>query len=354
MGATLDKPTQTDERVRARATVLLMVVALLAALFMVGAALLSSVTFQSRSLTAAEEQQTQSTVIDALSREIGTALREAAVGADGKPWNQDSTSSIGNDIGGELPGVHPLLASIEPYDTSGTGTGPWVYFAFSDLDRAVADVTAASGMTNFTRVEVDLALADYGVAGVVEDGDEAVEGGSEFDLDTNGDASDSEYYRRDADGDGVCDSYQFRLPEERYSPAIRGNLPERLRAEDNPDITADDESDLFYAIRVIPHGAMVNLSHAHETLLAQVVENTAYPELDNLAPPYAPESEESVLRRRFLLPPRELPLATLQGRPPDGTMPFSLYDPFVEVYDDFVDGDEEQRWWPIDTGQDGS
>ena len=100
MGATLDKPTQTDERVRARATVLLMVVALLAALFMVGAALLSSVTFQSRSLTAAEEQQTQSTVIDALSREIGTALREAAVGADGKPWNQDSTSNIGNDICG--------------------------------------------------------------------------------------------------------------------------------------------------------------------------------------------------------------------------------------------------------------
>ena len=350
MGATLDKPTQTNERVRARATVLLMVVALLAALFMVGAALLSSVTFQSRSLAAAHQQQVKTSVIDALSREIGTALREAAVGGDGKPWNQDAASNIGNDVGGELPGVHPLLASIEPYYDSVAGT--WQFFAFSDLERTVLGQPAAFDAGYFPRVALGTVLEDRaGDPAVTEDTDEAVEQGSAFDPDGAGNPDDSKYYRRDADGDGVPDTYQFKLPEGRYAPAIRGSLAETLRAEDNPNLTEDDEPHLFYAIRVIPLGAMVNLSHAHQTLIDQVVDPAEVAFLD---PPYAPESEEALLRRRFLLPPHELPLSDLQGR--EGILPATFYFPFVPTDDinNFINGDEDARWWMVATGQDGN
>ncbi len=340
-------------RRRARGTVLLMVVAVLGALFLVGAALLSSVTFQSRSITAAKAEQERATVIDAISREIGTALREAAVGGDGKPYNReilfdnsgdgvpDVVSPSGNDIAGELPGVHPLLASTEPYWNSTDVR--WEYFSFSDLHRTVEDNIVIYNAF-FPRVGVDTVLRDVDLDGAVSDPDEYVEHGS---FSTNGGG---EYYRRDADGDGVWDTYEYRLPESRYPQAIRGSLPETLRAPDRPNLAADDVSDLFYAVRIIPNGAMVNLNHSHKTLLDRVVDPA---EVVSLIPPYAPEAEEGRLRRRFLLPGKELPLSSMQAR--TGLMPWTLYFPYVLGADmtDFGNGDEDARWWPIDTGENG-
>lgn len=309
-----------------RGTVLILVVALLGLLFVAGAAFLGTVAFESRSISAVQKAEREAQVIERLSLEVRKALRQGFVGNDGNPWNRDAeaTGGIGNDISGEIPGVHPLLASIEPYDTSGTGNGPWVFYGVSDLDGALADNPVDPSMQP---VRVDQVLADP---------NERLEGHTHV-------SAPAEYFRRDADGDGVWESYEYLLPTSRYPSAIRGSMEEDLRAAD----AAGD--DLYYALRVIPHGAMVNLKHGHAKLLESLFMDL--PGWDTLGRRYVPESEESTMRRRFLVPPRNLPLTSLQAR--NGEIPGALYAQFVDDLLDFANGDEDARWWPIDTGENG-
>ena len=155
-------------------TVLIMVVALLTVLFVAGAAFLSTVSFQSRSITAVQEAQEESRVIQALSTEVREALRKNFVGNDGIPWNQElltdadtdgtpeSPSAIGSDICGELPGINPLLASIDPYDESGAGTGPWAFYGTTDLERTLESKAMAFDVGHFPKVVANTTLAVLG------------------------------------------------------------------------------------------------------------------------------------------------------------------------------------------------
>ena len=318
-------------------TVLIMVVALLTVLFVAGAAFLSTVSFQSRSITSVQEAQEESRVIQALSTEVREALRKNFVGNDGIPWNQElltdadtngtpeSPSAIGSDICGELPGINPLLASIDPYDD-----GSWVFYSTTDLERTLEGKTAAFDAANFPRVVANTVLA----AGEVD------ERGSFYDDAT---PANSVYCRRDADGDGVWDSNEYLLSEDRFAPAIRGSMGQQLSA----DATSDG---LYYALRILSNGGMANLNHSHAEIIKAVLDAG---EVAKVAPPYAPESEEATLRGRFLLPPYKLPVSALQAR--DGQLSSTLYLPFVpsDTITNFVDGTEDARWWPVDTGENG-
>jgi len=323
--------------------VLILVVALLGLLFVAGAAFLGTVAFESRSISAVQKAEREAQVIERLSLEVRKALRQGFVGNDGNPWNRDAeatggSSPIGNDISGEIPGVHPLLASIEPYNDG----SEWVFYGVTDLGRCLEDRVVAFDGTYFPRVVASTVLQDR----APPDEDEFVERGSVFDPNEDTDPDDSEYYRRDADGDGVWESYEYLLPTSRYPPAIRGSMGEDLRAAD----AAGD--DLYYALRVIPHGAMVNLKHGHAKLLESLFMDL--PGWDTLGRRYAPESEESTMRRRFLVPPRQIPLTSLQAR--NGEIPHALYEVFFDGGDfenDFMNGDANARWWPIDTGENG-
>ncbi len=336
-----------------RSTVMIMVVAMLSMLFVIGTAFLATVTFEGAAIEGAKRQKTRDAVVDNISREVRQALKDSMLGTDGLPFNQDATagggmpSAIGNDTYGEIPGVHPLLAAVEPYDPDGFGVGvgvPAQFFVTSDLESAIGGTAIAS-----PPLFVDLALSVPPM----------------FDESSEGDPASGNWYRRDADGDGVWDSYEYKLDSRRYPPSVRGDLAEKLR---DPEFVADpgagqSEDDLFYSVRVIPHGAMVNVNYAHTTLLDAVFGLARRPQNINLSESYSPENEEALLRNRFVLPPRELPLTSLQSRPVfdegmtqiSGDIAEVLYGrSFVDndVADEFLlgsDGAPTPQWWLTDT-----
>lgn len=344
-----------------RATVMVMVVAMLSMLFVVGTAFLATVSFEGAAIEGAKRQKSRNAVVDQLSREVRQALRDSMLGSDGLPFNQelvdtdgngvpDAISPIGNDTYGEIPGVHPLIASVEPYDPDQFGTGmgmPAVFFAASDLEMTL-DPTLGPPFINSVRI--DVAIEDTNNGGM-------------FDEIVEGDSLGGNQYRRDADSDGVWDSYEFLLSRTRYPTTVRGGLAEKLR---DPDFVADpllgqSEDDLFYGLRVIPHGAMVNVNYSHATLINQVLGST----LTSLVPRpvFAPESEEATLRNRFCLPPRELPLSAMQSGPVPmegggvvagtGLLAGSLYGVFFDSLENanmFVnDGIGTPRWWLLNS-----
>ncbi len=342
-----------------RGTVLLMVVAMLSMLFVVGVALLTTVTFETGAIAGATRAKQQTSVINRLSREVRAVLRQGFVGNDGKPYNRDAPSLIGADTYGEIPGVHPMLASLEPHDA--TGAGQWHFYAASDLELALSSppiplhqaANDGSGIRPGTNlVHINFALGqDNPIFTGFDPIDETEEGSTRLRDDTAGGGQQGALFRRDADGDGVWDSYEYELPLSRFPASVRGDLADQLRADDN---VLNPEA-IYYAIRVIPHGAMVDVGHAHQTLLdAALGAVIDMGEAGNVAGPYVPEGEEVSLRRRFLLPPRNLPLSSLQSHPSaNGAIPHALYESFVNLWGDFDSDLELARWWPIDTGQNG-
>lgn len=402
---------EPGDRVQRAGTVLVMVVAMLSMLFIVGTAFLTTVTFESRTLRSALQARHQGAVIDRLSDEVRQSLKRAFLGNDGKPWNSenlsdlmrqiapgvfvpidlsnppdgvpDSPSVTGADRYGEVSGVDPLPASIEPYAPDAQN---WYFFSSSDLElslqgaplvKAVEDTLPgfpAMGSAGTNLVYVSSALT--GPNSVWEHPHPALAGvflNQGDNLDPNDllgrrerDEGDSvvrrinatstsparRLFRRDADGDGVWDSYEYKLPQDRYPASVRGDLAEQLRAD------GASGDDIYYALRVIPHGAMVDLNHAHRTLLTNLLgpnpgidsTNTSRDEADRLVGPFMPEAEEPLLRRRFLLPPRELPLSVLQSPVQDvGQLDYALYN----VFDLAPAAPISYRWSQIDTGKDG-
>ncbi len=400
---------------RRAGTVLVMVVAMLSMLFIVGLTFLSTVQFETDSLKGQSEAKQQSEIIDRLSREVRTVLRQGFLGDDGKAWNRDSESGggvvspIGADLYGELPGVHPLIASIEPHEAYASAppmNGQWAFLTTSDLEMALAsppvpvfegldpDLIPGSG-NEISIANMVLVDAPIGLIGLTHPNPdplydnfnfnsprwrERFEGDTQLSVDpTSPVLADRDYriYRRDADGDGVWDSYERLLSRDRFPDAVRGNVVERLRADVPPDGGPEydetflgDREALYYALRVIPHGAMINVAAAHRTLLAQLpeflVDDMGTTTFGCMSASYIPEGEEPVLRRRFLLPPKQIPLSQLQSRVmPDctpgmeagGQIPESLYRAFVSEPDwpNFLPANSDivARWWPIDTGDDG-
>ena len=350
-----------------RGTVLIMVIAMLAALFIVGAAFLSAVTFESSSIARVERVQQQSSVIEGLSREVRGALKRSFLGDDGKAWNRESASAIGNDTYGEVAGVHPLVASVEPYRDIDDN---YYWYQSSDLELALANQSRIGAIEKSSDkadakslVHVNFALGKDNNAtfGISPDGwNEWIEGDTVL---TSAGPLDPPIFRRDADGDGVWDSYTYRLPMDRFPLSKRGDLPRQLRQPDfdnttvglTPEQFAGDpnfaDDTMFYALRVVPHGAMVDVGHAHRTLLEAVLglATLGIDEAVNLAPPYVPEGEEPWLRRRFCLPPREPVLSGLQLAMTDSAqIPTALYAAFGQSEDPL-----DNRWWPINTGRDG-
>ncbi len=393
-----------SESSKRRASALVMVVALLVMLFVIGITFLSTVTFESQSIAGATQAQKQTSVIDGLSREVRTVLREVFLGKDGKAWNNelvydltdltgpggepdgvlDTPSFIGADAYGEIPGVNPLLASIEPYQPldASLPAASWYFYAASDLELAVNDIPMTEAIndggvspiqpgTNLVHLDAMLDADDSNSFGPVsfnsDNWSETNDGGTFFNTLVHPERAsipgfEFEFYRRDADGDGVWDSYEYELPIDRYPSTMRGDLADQLRPDGAPPGTA-----VYYALRVIPHGAMVDVGHAHRTLLEVLPEFVAPPDADTgcVGGPYVAEGEESVLRRRFILPPRDIPLSNLQSRViPDctpgrgGQIPETLYAAFAN----YGTGDwpgifhsemSPIRWWPINTGTNG-
>jgi hypothetical protein len=114
---------------------------------------------------------------------------------------------------------------------------------------------------------------------------------------------------QDADGDGIPDSYAFKVPRGMLPSDLQRHLADRLRDPLVLTATGADPDAIWITVRVVPHGAMVNLNaHApccgggctySDPLVASVLGEDPGAWLPvALQTPYLPEVEEWALRSR--------------------------------------------------------
>ncbi|MCH7597231.1 MAG: hypothetical protein IID35_11835, partial [Planctomycetes bacterium] len=329
-------------RSRRRGSVLVLVMTLLSILFVIGVAFLASMNFEAEMIAAQVERGKKTTVVGAVADGLSSKLRDGFLGAPGVPFSH-STDVLASAPFAEMPGVHNTFGPMEP-SVDPTGV---VYFE-SYTDFAGLNT---SGFAKDFRPGTTSRLIDPSRPS------------GETHTDLRFDIVPGEAFARvDADGDGIADSLQINArvvdsnTGERllgYSDALIDALSAQVNKPDNP------EGDVFVGVRVIAHGGMVNLNASHPNLIKTVVnisdscfgdpgrtEACGFfhhrPTHDGGAT-YSPQTEEPLLRRRALLPPRYAPPSILQGDPfldPDvwlnqgADMAFQLMPPsgnFVET-----------------------
>ncbi len=295
----------TTRHRRQRAVVLILVVAVLGMLFVAGAALLTEVTFSTKTLDAREADQQNREVVEAVESAVLDIMTKSFLSPDGNPYNADTgeVMRVGADSngwelvlpanGGEVPGFASWLDVPEPIVTdNGIEFKLRSNFAFALDDRPGADPwslrdTADVGGNSF------LPISQWVVN--VHDTEHT------FDVDTDG----IENYQADADGDGIVDGYEFVLPTEFLPIDLRRAIADRLR---DPSFNDEFLDTLSVTLKVVPHTGMVNLNESHDLLLRQALdcepEDSGGPEIKG---PYMAEANEWLLRYRGLMTPRAVP-----------------------------------------------
>ncbi len=257
-----------------RATVMIMVVGVLAMLFIIGSTLLIVSRFERQAVGTTSRAKSMAAVTEGILAPVSVELRTDLLGSDDKAYNRawlgvpGGDSALGTDYG-DYPGypgadlnANPprngdlILASLEPFLVDDMGTGnpaddDWRYFSASSSSD-----TAVFGGEKYLKACVACANP-----------------------------------ANDADGDGVEDAVGRDIPG--FSDPFGGNF--RM------------------GLRVIPHTASVWLDRmTHPALLAQVIHPLDITgttveqlrlEIDSLR--LGPTDEDD-LRRRFMLP-RQLP-----------------------------------------------
>ena len=367
-----------------RATVLVMVVALLGMLFVAGVAFLSTVSFESTVSKTIEQTEERDQAVDAVEEVIFGQLVRSWLGDDGIPYNYDVSEFLPFDesqfrppderfdpqrervvdVYGMAPGYHPLVASVEPFATKDQTRGRVDVFAGTsnlqlarrgapayrpDLSRADEDMRPLSEWTGgaggplppLPLVEFPDDSGWWRSPACVPNKDKRLSPypgkvGFAYRPDTNlGDAV------SDADGDGVVDALSAPLDVNQLGWETARLLSNQLR---HPDVTDGDLASTglgltstLLGLRVISNGAMVNVSQvngSHERLVSNLLGETYGEELC-LGTDYQPETEERVLRHRFFLPPRDpVPSRLVEEQLPN------------ELLGRLVVGNQI-RWWPM-------
>jgi hypothetical protein len=157
----------------------------------------------------------------------------------------------------------------------------------------------------------------------------------------------------DADGDGIVDSLLTEASRLGYTPEQIGQLSAAVNPASNPD------GNVYVALRIVPHGGMVNLNDAHPRLIEAAfdipdifmayninVGNYFYrPAQEQVF--YSSLQEEPALRRRNIFPPRTIPPSRLHGDPNVAGMGTGI------LSDRNVWGDFPEHLFPPRAGQAG-
>ncbi|MCP4249630.1 MAG: lamin tail domain-containing protein [bacterium] len=356
-------------------TVLVLVVALLGLLFVAGAAFLGTVGFESQSITSQQEVRDETSIIDAIETQILNELNRAWLGDNGVPYTNDLTASAATtdgvggwvwatgattdglggwvwpstlvDVYGEVAGLHPLVAPIEPFFDAGTGA--MLYSGSTDLELARRGIPWNVGYDDTTTAGLISVYDDYVnpptslpvVPFPVASGIQRVPAG----FATDGVPDEYDMYAatalRDADGDGFTESLPRRLRRTLFATEVRRRMaaqvsdPEvNLALLNTEGMTQDD---LFVSFRVIQHSGMASVSGSHNAILDSAFGLVNYPfpfnaHLSRTQNVYLSATEEPALRNRgFLL-----------ARNP---APSILVDQdMFQVLRDHLGG----RWWPMD------
>jgi len=314
--------------------VLLLVVTLLGILFVTGMTLLATMSFESDMIATEKAALRYEAGVEVVGTDVAELLRGGLVSIPGVPFT-DAPVAKAHEIPGAggavsyvfdaniaayalMPDVHPLVAQVEPFWVDvGGGEYQLVYGAYTDLEAMHLGSTLVWAREQVPWQKRAINTADA--------------------------AGENDWALVDADGDGVGDARQMDL-------RLMGLPPTQIEAlskEINGSARANEP--VYLGLRVIPHGAMVNVSESHpllvETLLGGTPEEAGY----RHTPPYSPLLEERVLRRRGGLPPRVFPPTALHGNPedddpegPQGDMTAKLLlDPTNETI-----RTGEHRYWP--------
>ncbi len=362
--------TSANRRTRQPAVVLIMVVALLAILFVSGAALLTTVTFETKTLEVVRETNQNEVMVAAIEQAIFEVLAKSFLGPDGLPYNPQLNAVVdanGNAVlptFGEAPGIHPWFNLTEPQED---GTTARIAF-YSDFERAFAGRTGlaiASGMNVsdidrrqvpivFDQSFVDLDINDYKTNIGYDPLDPIV-------------AEPNLVRMQDADGDGIPDSIAVNLSDAMLPPDIKAAVSERLR--DPNQLNPNDPDALWLALKIVPHGSMVNLnSRIPYCDVLSIPGNEYYPDtlvenalgysdfiwqnrLTNgeISAAYLPESHEWALRNRGMMVPRNIPQARMFAELADRLLyPHSTLTQTHTPTTDFFSS-TNRRWWQFDS-----
>ncbi len=326
-----------------RGVVLILVVAILGILFVVGVALLNTVTFSTKTIDAERVDRENRSALTAVESVVDDVLADGFVGKDGIPYSipdietarlddirsngsvfaiqQDPTKrewDVRLPAYGEIPGVHTWIDLSEPVE---------------EEDPTVSNPTCEVPLYSNLKFAMERkASADPRTVQMVDDDGDGLPNFYDPDArlqDLRLDALTSRPDNlriMDADGDGIPDSYAMKLGPEMLSPDLHRALADRLR-DPNYDLgnPGRDPDALYVSLKIVPHGAMVNLN----TRLPVVPGQTDYPDVllgsllgyqpvmystlaGRLQSRYLPQPEEWALRNRgSLVVPRSRPLTHL-------------------------------------------
>lgn len=324
-----------------RGAVLIMVVAVLGILFVSGAALLTVVTFSSRSLDAARIERENREAVMTFDRLVGKILAESFLDAGGNPLAIPSTQVM-HKLGqpgvpcdvpvdgadddcvltlpttGEVPGLHLLdlnepLEAFNPDDSVINSEYRFTSNVRAMLERRTVHTPAIAANSNVTGDPKEL----YKVFTIYANKPQArrsglvyTQGAIPFVRDKDDDGSPPMFYN-DADGDGVLDAIEMVIPPGLLPANLQRSLASRLRATNYPG----DPDELTITLRVVPHGAMVNLNSSHKfsklialghydtTTTQPITSQVGALDLLLTGMPYLPAANEWYLRNRGVLLP---------------------------------------------------
>ena len=283
---------------RRRASVLILVVTLLGILFVTGMTFLATVNFEADKIAVEQAFARSEVAFDLVDDDLATLLRDELVEAAGVPFGNGAVvkqvvpvpgiSPVVNTFYPEsgayavMPDVNPLVSQVEPYKNP---AGDVVYGSFTDLRVVYGDISALLvDPPNRLWQDDFIATADP----------------PEFGANA----------QVDSDGDGIPDTRQFDLLDLGFSADRLDDLRQRLNADSDPT------GGVYLGLRVIPHGALVNLSESHPLLVRNLLGAELYENFEQHHPPYSPLVEEALLRRRGgLLAPRVFSPSALFGNP---------------------------------------
>ncbi len=354
---------------RRPAVVLIMVVAVLAILFVSGAALLTTVTFETKTLDVVRETNENKVMVGSIEQFVFELLANGFLGPDGLPYNAESREVI--DLAGravlpsysETPGIHTYIDMTEPQEDGVTAK---IEF-YSDMQRAlnrrtglavasgpdVPDIRRRQTPIVFDQSFVNLDVVDYKTNIGYDPLDPVV-------------AEPNLVRMQDADGDGIPDSIAINLSDSVLPPNIKTAVSERLR--DPAWLNQNDPDALWLTIKIIPHGSMVNLNThipycdvlsipGNEYYADTLVENAlGYSDFiwqnrltnGEISTRYLPESQEWALRNRGLMLPRQFPQTRMFVELADRLLyPHSTLNQTHTPTSDFFTS-SNRRWWQFD------
>ncbi len=333
-----------------RGVVLILVVAVLGMLFVSGAALLTKVTFSTKTLDSRAVDRENQQAVAAVEKLCTEVIAKSFIGPDGNPYNAEGGEVVASSglvlpaNGGEVPGVASWLDVPEPiFNKDGTIQ----YKLHSVFPFALVDKPAI-------RPElVDLSINDVMSAdwSAVQVADQL----RKFDIDGDSDSQTLDpVFQGDADGDGVVDGYQFTLPVGSIPADVRRALADRLRDPDLELTEGVDPDALWVTLKVVPHTAMANLNNSHDDICCQALlldqgecddYKTANEDGEKF---YLPEANEWVLRHRGLMVPRNLPKTRMVDQFADELLLPSYVGEDSNPDTDELISPKDRAWWAFD------